>query len=81
MDAAVVVGEVGAGVRGDEALEGEKPKKAFDCGEMKRKGQEALRQRLAGLTPEQVTEFWARRNEEFRQTIEQAKEKRRKGQP
>lgn len=69
---------VGADVRGDKAMEGEKPKKAFDCVEMKRKGQEALRQRLAGLTPEQIDAYWARRDEEFRQSIERAREKLRK---
>jgi hypothetical protein len=39
--------------------------KTFDCVEMKRRGAEALRQRLAGMTLEQEIEFWRQRSEEF----------------
>jgi len=39
--------------------------KSFDCMEMKRRGAEALRQRLAGMTFEQEVEFWRKRSEEF----------------
>ena len=39
--------------------------KSFDCVEMKRRGAEALRKRLAGMTFEQEVEFWRKRSEEF----------------
>jgi hypothetical protein len=37
--------------------------KTFDCVGMKREGAERLRQKLAGLTPDQVREFWRERTE------------------
>ena len=39
--------------------------KTFDCVEMKRRGAELLRARLAGMTLEQEIEFWRQRSEEF----------------
>jgi len=44
--------------------------KAFDCVEMKRRGAESLRQRLAGMTIEQEIEYWRRRSEEFQREQE-----------
>ncbi len=41
--------------------------KTLDCVEMKRRGAEALRQRLAGKTPQEEAEYWRRRSEEFAQ--------------
>lgn len=41
-------------------------KKDFDCVEMKRKGQEALRKRLAGLTPEQIRAYWEEQDQQLR---------------
>ena len=38
--------------------------KTFDCVEMKRRA-ELVRQRLAGMTPEQQIAYWRRRSEEF----------------
>ena len=39
--------------------------KTFDCVEMKRRGAERLRQRLAGMTLEEEIEFWRQRSEQF----------------
>ena len=39
--------------------------KTFDCVEMKRRGAELVRQRLAGMTPQQQIAYWQRRSEEF----------------
>ena len=41
-------------------------KKAFDCVEMKRRGAELVRQRIAGMTPEQELEFWRKQTDELR---------------
>lgn len=41
-------------------------KKTFDCVEMKRKGAEAVRKRLEGLTPEQELAYWRERTEALR---------------
>jgi hypothetical protein len=55
-------------------------KKDLDAVEMKRKGQEALRARLAGMTREEQVEFWRRGHlellEEQRQLREQQQQKR-----
>lgn len=48
-------------------------KKTFDCVEMKRKGQELLRQRLAGMTPEQQAAFWAEESRTLRDFQEKAR--------
>jgi hypothetical protein len=39
--------------------------KKFDCVEMKRRGAELLRQRLAGMTLEEEIEYWRKQSEEF----------------
>jgi hypothetical protein len=39
--------------------------KTFDAVEMKRRGQQALREKLQGLTLEQEMEFWRQRTEEL----------------
>lgn len=39
--------------------------KKFDCVEMKRRGAELVRQRLAGKTFEQEVEYWRERSELF----------------
>jgi hypothetical protein len=39
--------------------------KTFDCVEMKRRGAELVRQRLAGMTIEQEIEYWFQRSEQF----------------
>jgi hypothetical protein len=41
--------------------------KTFDCVEMKRRGAELVRQRLAGMTLEQEIEYWRLRSEQFEQ--------------
>lgn len=41
-------------------------KKAFDCVEMKQKGQEAVRSQTAGMSREQLLEFWKRKTAELR---------------
>jgi predicted aconitase len=41
--------------------------KAFDCVEMKRRGAELVRGRLAGMTLEQEIEYWRLRSEQFEQ--------------
>ncbi len=39
--------------------------KKFDCVQMKRRGAELVRQRLAGMTLEQEVEYWRERSEQF----------------
>lgn len=39
--------------------------KPFDCVEMKRRGAELVRQRIAGMTLDQEIEYWRKRSEEF----------------
>jgi len=41
--------------------------KKFDCVEMKRRGADLVRQRLAGMTLEQEIEYWRQRSEHFEQ--------------
>jgi hypothetical protein len=41
--------------------------KTFDCVEMKRRGAELVRRRLAGMTLEQEIEYWRLRSEQFEQ--------------
>lgn len=53
-------------------------KKDFDCVEMKQKGQEMLRVRLAGMSAEERAVYWSKRNRELQQRIEQAREQSRK---
>ena len=44
--------------------------KAFDCVEMKRRGQEHVRKLTTGMSPEEELEFWRRETEAAR--MEQA---------
>ncbi|MGQ9650404.1 MAG: hypothetical protein ACUVXJ_09865 [Phycisphaerae bacterium] len=44
--------------------------KTFDCVEMKRRGAERVRQRLAGMTIEQEIEYWRQRSEQFQRDQE-----------
>lgn len=44
--------------------------KTFDCVEMKRRGAELVRQRLAGMTFEQEVEYWRQRSEQFQREQE-----------
>jgi hypothetical protein len=44
--------------------------KSFDCVEMKRRGAERLRERLAGMTLEEEIEYWRQRSEEFQRDQE-----------
>lgn len=44
--------------------------KTFDCVEMKRRGAELVRQRLAGMTLEQEIEYWRQRSAEFQREQE-----------
>ena len=50
--------------------------KQFDCIEMKRKGAEAVRAKIAGMTREQELAFWRERTEKLRQRREAAKAER-----
>lgn len=49
-------------------------KKDFDAVEMKRQGQERLRQKLAGMTPEQVQAFWDQKTRELQERQRAARE-------
>jgi hypothetical protein len=40
-------------------------KKEFDCVEMKRRAQEVIRERLAGMTREQQLAYWRERDAEL----------------
>lgn len=42
-------------------------KKGFDCIQMKRAGQEALRKRLEGLTEEQILAYWAEQSRKLQE--------------
>ncbi len=53
-------------------------KKDFDCVEMKRKGQDLLRARLANMSAEERTAYWTKRNQELRERVERAREHGRK---
>jgi hypothetical protein len=44
---------------------GAAPNKQFDCVEMKRRAQEVIRARLAGLTREQQLPYWRQRDVEL----------------
>jgi hypothetical protein len=49
-----------------------------DCIEMKRQGQEALRERLRGMTREQKLGYWAERSKEMREEAERLRISERK---
>ncbi len=44
--------------------------KKFDCIEMKQRGAELMRQKLAGMSLEQEIEYWHRRSEQFQRDQE-----------
>ena len=48
--------------------------KSFDCVEMKRKGAEAVYQRVATLSVEQQLEYWRKGSETLRQQMKPATE-------
>lgn len=41
-------------------------KKKFDCVDMKRKGQDAVRSATSGMTRSEVLEFWKRKTDDLR---------------
>ncbi len=49
----------------------------IDCIEMKRQGQEAVSERLRGMTKEQQLAYWERRYQEMATKQQEAKQKRR----
>lgn len=49
----------------------------IDCIEMKRQGQEAVRDRLRGMTKEQQLSYWEQRYQEMAAEQQEAKQKRR----
>ncbi|MCG3131221.1 MAG: hypothetical protein FLDDKLPJ_01999 [Phycisphaerae bacterium] len=51
-------------------------KKEFDCVEMKRQGAERIRQRLEGLSREQVEQYWKEQTEELRRLQAELRAKR-----
>ena len=48
--------------------------KSFDCVEMKRKGAEAVYQKVAALSIEQQLEYWRKGSASLRQQMKPAKE-------
>ena len=50
----------------------------FDCIEMKRKAQEAIRAQVRGMTREEEAAFFREGREEFEKQIQVAKQQRRK---
>jgi hypothetical protein len=50
--------------------------KTFDCIEMKRKAQEAIRAQVRGMTREEEAAFFREGHEEFERQIQVAKQKR-----
>jgi hypothetical protein len=48
--------------------------KSFDCVEMKRKGAEAIYQKVSSLSLEQQLEYWRKGSDSLRQQIKPAKE-------
>ena len=48
-------------------------KKSFDCVEMKRRAQKIIMNRLEKMTPAEQRDYWLRRNEELRQSLEKAR--------
>jgi hypothetical protein len=49
-------------------------RKTFDCIKSKREGQELLRKKLAGMTPEQELAYWHEQTEALREEQRLAKE-------
>ncbi|MBU4271642.1 MAG: hypothetical protein KKE86_08295 [Planctomycetes bacterium] len=52
--------------------------KTFDCIDMKRKAQEAIRARVRGMTREEEAAFFREGREEFEKQVQAAKQQRRK---
>jgi hypothetical protein len=48
--------------------------KTFDCVEMKRAAQEALRRETDGLNQAELQAFWSQKNREFAQELREAHE-------
>lgn len=48
-------------------------KKTFDCVEMKRKAQEIISQRLAGMSDEEKLKYWQEQDREFKKKLEAKK--------
>ena len=53
--------------------------KTFDCVELKRRGQEHVRNLTAGMSPEEELEFWRRETEAARREQAEAVARRRAG--
>jgi hypothetical protein len=51
--------------------------KEFDCVEMKRKGAEVLRKKLAGMTLEEELKFWQERTKELKKEQQELIKKKR----
>lgn len=50
------------------------PERTFDCVEMKHRAQEAIARELEGMTEEEQLEYWRKRTEELRESVEKARE-------
>ena len=50
--------------------------KTFDCVEMKQRGAELVRQRLAGMSRDEEIEYWRQRSEQFERDQEQRRAQR-----
>lgn len=48
--------------------------KRFDCVEMKRRGAELVRKRLAGMTLQEEIEYWRKRSEQFQRNQERLRD-------
>lgn len=53
-------------------------KKDFDCVEMKRKGQDRIREETRGMTREQLLEYWAKAEADLRDSQRRAHEARKR---
>ncbi len=53
-------------------------KKDFDCVEMKRKGQDRIREETRGMTREQLLEYWAKAEADLRDRQRRALEARKR---
>ena len=64
----------GASLQGESATMSRRPKKAFDCVEMKHVIQKRIRALVAGMTRKEEIAFFREGAEEFEKRIEQAKQ-------
>lgn len=53
-------------------------KKTFDCVDMKGKGQEVVRERLTGLSPEQRRAFWEQETQKLRDLQDRVRREKKK---